>query len=146
MKDCTRCINFDGALFKDTPYAKDTCRLTNGLVKEPVLNCTAFKDRGNKPWASYNKETYEVVGRDTYRTIVRTTDGEKIRLKAVKDDWIEVDDNNVPVGLMEYMDDGVTREQRLQIRADILAWVVDGFNKGGKGKKVVVDERVQELI
>lgn len=147
MKDCTRCINFDGALFKDTPYAKDTCKITGGVIRDVVLNCTAFKDRGNKPWSPYIQEKYEAIGRDTYKTITRTTDGEKIRLKAVKDDWIEVDENNVAVGLTECLDDGITRAQRLQIRADILAWVENGFKKkGSKVKKEVIDSRVDEII
>lgn len=147
MGNCSRCLHFNGALFKDEQYAKDTCGVTGGILRNIIENCSGFVDRGNKPWSPWIKEKFEMVDGIEYKTITRTTDGEKIRLKAVgiNDEWVEVDENNQSVNLIE-LEDGVTKEQRLQIRADILAWAENGFKKKSKKKEIVKDPRVEELI
>jgi len=146
MNNCSRCINFDGALFKDTPYAQDTCRVTGGVVKNIIENCSKFKDRGKVPWSSDIKETYEIKNGETYKTILRLTDGEQIRLKAVKDDWVEVNQDGVPVFTSIDNEDGLSRAEICQHRANLLA-TIEWYFKNRKSKKIKnVKDTVMELI
>lgn len=146
MGNCTRCLNFEGALFKDIPYAKDTCKVTSGEVKYIIQDCSAFKDRGKVSWSKDLKETYEYKGNQTYKTITRTTDGEKIRLKAVGIDWIEVNDDGVPIFTSIQVEGDLSRSEVCQHRANLLAKIEEFFSKKKGKKKAVIDSRAEDLI